>query len=271
MASFDLPALARRQGMRRDVTLRPIAPTQANAQELAALYMPIVRAWEAAIPEIMAGYTPPTLDNLTTDAPADQQAAIDRAAEEVSRLIVAFGAGIERLAVRIERWHRAKWIAGVKAGTEVDLSTILTAQPVQESLEAWIARNVALVTDIGNQAKGRISDAVFRGYQQRTPSRELAREIRKATGMARARAIRVASDQNNKLSAALDMERQAEAGIEQYRWRHSGKAHPRPEHQARNGDVFKLGQPAGDTPGQAPFCGCRAQAYLAIMGEPESD
>jgi uncharacterized protein with gpF-like domain len=66
------------------------------------------------------------------------------------------------------------------------------------------------------------------------------------------------------------MERQAEAGIEKYKWRHSGKLHPRAEHRARDGNVYKLGEPAGDTPGMAPYCGCRAQAYLAIMDELEN-
>ncbi|WP_182849681.1 phage minor head protein [Pelagerythrobacter aerophilus] len=279
--------------------------------------MPIVRAWQENIDAIMAGHTVPTLDGTRftigvstkeitseasisaglshdlrseeitlSDAPADQQAAIDRTAEEVSRLIVAFGAGVERLAVSIEKWHRSKWIAGVKAGTEVDLSTVLTAQPVRETLEAWIARNVALVTDVSDQAKGRISDAVFRAYQNRTPTRELARELREAVGMARARSIRIAADQNTKLSGALDAERMAEAGVELWKWRHSGKRHPREQHRARNGRIYRLGSnkranadgtvmkggetiASGDAPSEPPWCGCRRQAYLAIMGEVE--
>jgi SPP1 gp7 family putative phage head morphogenesis protein len=158
-------------------------------------------------------------------------------------------------------------VAAIKAGTGVDLATVLTSQPVQETIEAFVNRNVALISNISDQAQARISDSVFRGYQQRTPPREVAKEVREATGMGRARSIRVAADQNVKLSAALDMERQAEAGIEQYKWRHSGKFHPRKEHRARDGKVYKLGEPAGDTPGQAPFCGCRAQAYLEIMDE----
>lgn len=283
MPAFDLPRLARAQGIRKSsVTIRPIEPTQAHAQELARLYMPIVRAWQANIEAIMAGYTVPTLDALTTDSPSDQQAAIDRAEAEVSRLILGFGAGVERWAVSIERWHRSKWIGGVKAATRVDLSTVLTAQPVQESLEAFIARNVALVTDISGQAKGRISDAVFRAYQNRTPTRELARELREAVGMARKRAVRVAADQGSKLSAALDQERMAESGIELWRWRHSGKRFPREDHKARNGRIYRLGSnkranpdgsimkggetiEAGDGPSEPPWCGCRRAAYLAIQ------
>jgi uncharacterized protein with gpF-like domain len=215
MPSLNLPALARASGLKRDITLRPIDPTQSHAQELAALYLVVVRVWQREAESILTAYNP---SPLATDAPSDHQAAIDRIESEVSRLVLDFGASVRSWALRIERWHRSRWTAAIKAGTGVDLSMILTALPVQETLEAFIARNVALVRDISDQARGRISDAVFRGYQQRTPVREVAKSIREATGMARKRAVRVAADQNMKLSAGLDRERQAEAGIEKFKW-----------------------------------------------------
>lgn len=268
--SFNLPALARRQGRRRNITLRPIAPTQAMATELARIILPAAAIWREAEQRILANYDPKPLarDGITLDSPDQAQSVIERAASEfLNRLVTEITPALRRWVVRAEQIHRARWVAAIKAGTDVDLSTILTSQPVQETIEAFVNRNVALIRNISEQAQARISDSVFRGYQQRTPPRELAKEVREASDMGRARSIRVAADQNAKLSAALDMERQAEAGIEQYRWRHSGKRHPREEHRARDGKVYKLGEPAGDTPGQKPFCGCRAQAYLAIMDE----
>jgi SPP1 gp7 family putative phage head morphogenesis protein len=268
--AIDLPSLARRQGRRRNVTLRPIAPTQAMATELARIMAPAWQVWREAEERILAGYDPAPLakDGLTIDSPDAVRTAISIAASDfLSRLVTEITPALGRWVVRSEQIHRARWMAAIKAGTGVDLETVLTSQPVQETIEAFVNRNVALISNISDQAQARISDSVFRGYQQRTPPRELAKEVREATGMGRARSIRIAADQTVKLSAALDMERQAEAGIEQYKWRHSGKLHPRAEHRARDGNVYKLGEPAGDTPGQAPFCGCRAQAYLAIMDE----
>lgn len=284
MAALDLPALARGAGLKRPVTLRPIEPTQSHAQELAALYLAVVRVWQREAGNILAGYSPTP---LATDAPSDHQAAIDRVEAEVSRLILAFGVGVRSYATRIERWHRSRWIAAIKAGTGIDLSTVLTSQPVQESIEAFLARNTALVRDISDQARGRIADAVFRGYQQRTPVREVAKSIREATGMARDRAVRVAADQNNKISSALDQERMAESGISLWRFRHSGKRNPRDEHLARNGEIYQLGTgkqvnpngspmkggstiPSGRGPGELPWCGCRRAAYLPIMAELEN-
>lgn len=168
----------------------------------------------------------------------------------------------------------------MKAGTGVDLSTVLTAQPVQETVEAWLARNAALVRDISTQAQGRISDAVFRGYQQRLPIRDVAKEINEAVGLGRKRAVRVAADQSSKFSAALDQERQAEAGIEKFRWRHSGKIHPRSRHKQRDQHLFYLASgksaddkssaiPADDRAGMAPWCGCREMAYIELLEEIE--
>lgn len=268
---INLRATARQQGLRRNVTLRPIVPTQAMASSLAAITTVVATIWRENVDTILAGYDPaplPTGDTLTLDTPDQVQSAIDAVhASFLTRLITEITPALRRWTLSAERWHRGKWAAAVKAGTGVDLSAVLTVMGTEDTLAAFINRNVALVRNVSEQAQGRISDAVWRGWDARTPVREVAKEIREAADLGRKRALRIAADQNNKLSAALDMERQAEAGLTEYRWRHSGKRHPREEHKARDGQVYKLGQPAGDQPGMAPFCGCRAQAYVRIMDE----
>ncbi|KQX18406.1 MULTISPECIES: minor capsid protein [unclassified Sphingomonas] len=275
--AFNLPLIARGQGLRRAVTLRPIVPTQAMATDLAAVYAPAWQVWRDHSAAIMAAYDPTplamdgaplTMDATIHDSPDQAASEIESTARDfLSRLIVEITPALRRWAVRAEQIHREKWAAAIEAGTGVDLSTVLLAGETRETVEAFVARNVALVRNVSDQAQSRISDAVFRGYQNRTPAREVAKEVREATGMGRARAVRIAGDQNAKLSAALDLQRQAEAGLDQYRWRHSHKAHPRAVHKARDGKLFKLGEPAGDTPGQAPFCGCRAQAWIPLLDE----
>lgn len=275
---IDLPSLARQKGKRRDITLRPINPTQAQAQSLAAILVQVTDAWKAAIPRILASYDPsPLADALMTDSTSDMRQAIDATETEVSRLVVFLTARLRDWAVQIEKWHRGKWAGAALTATGVDLSTVLTAGPVQETLGAWLDRNVALVKDVSAQTQGRIADSVFRGYQQRLPIRDVAREMNEATGLGRKRAIRIASDQTSKISAALDEERMAEAGIEWFKWRHSGKLHPRPEHKARDGKIYDLktgkerdgdgSVSADDRPGMKPYCGCRAQAWLPMMDE----
>lgn len=274
---YNLAAMARAKGIRRDITVRPVEPARGPAGDLARLYLAVLKAWS---PEaILRGYT----GGLTTDAPSDQTSAIEEAGNLVTRLIAEFTTGLRGWIVRAEQLHRSRWAAAVKSSTDIDLSMVLTGYEVQETLDVFLDRNVALVRNVSDQARGRIADAVFKGYQERRPAREVAKEIREATGLARDRSLRIASDQNSKLSAALDRERQAEAGIDLFRWRHSGKLHPRQPHLHRNGNIYDrvsgkqvnadgskmAGETVarGDFPGEQPYCGCRAQAYLTIMGD----
>lgn len=276
---FDLPAMVKRRGRRRDITLRPIIPTASQATDLATIYAPALRVWSENIDRILAGYDPqplPTADALTLDTADQVQAAIGAVASEfLTILTTRIMPALRNWVVRAERVHRSKWSAAIKAGVGVDLDMILTAQPVEEALSTWLARNTALVKNISDQAQSRISDAVFRGYQSRTPIREVAKEIRDAVGMGRDRAIRVAADQVSKLSGALDTERMAEAGLEFAKWRSSHKLHFRPEHAARDGKVYDIRSgkergggetiPADDRPSMRPFCGCRFQAWIPLL------
>lgn len=287
MPSIDLPALVRASGIRRQsVTFRPITPTTAQATELAAIYAPAWRIWAESIDRILAGYDPaPLTDGLIRDDAGAMQTAIDATASEfATRLVATITPALRRWAVSVERWHRGRFTASIKAGVGIDLSTVLTAGEVGETLEVWLARNVALVQNISDQAQSRISDAVFRGYQNRTPVREVAKELREAAGLGRKRARRVAADQASKLSSALNDERMADVGLDLWKYRHGGKAHPRAHHLARNGRIYTLrgskqvnpdGSPMaggdviepGDNPGQPPWCSCLKQGYISLMAD----
>jgi SPP1 gp7 family putative phage head morphogenesis protein len=152
----------------------------------------------------------------------------------------------------------------VLTATGVQLDTVMTQGDVAEPIQAFVQRNVALVRSVSDEARGRISDIVFRGFQSRTPIAEVARDLREAADLGRARAIRIAADQSQKLSAALDTERMIQAGIEKWEWLHSGKLHYRPEHLARNHKVYSWDDPPPDTPGELPFCGCRKMGVLDL-------
>lgn len=286
---FDLTEMARAKGIRRNLTLRPIEPTRANAQDLASLYLAVLKAWDANT--VLRGYSGITTDALfldavsvLNDAPSDQASAIAGAERDATRLILEFTNGLRDWILRVERWHRAKWTAAVESSTTINLSSILTTTEVTETMETFLERNVALVRNVSDQARGRISDAVFRGYQERRPAREVAKDISEATGLARKRSLGIASDQNSKISAALDRTRRDEAGLSLFRYRHSGKLHARPWHKVRDGKIYDSatgkqveadGSPksggdviaADDRPGMPPWCGCREQAYLPLMAE----
>lgn len=267
---LNLRSLLRARGVRRKaVTLRPIRPAAALSSDLAAIYLQVVRAWEAALPRIEAAYAR-TLAQITTDSPADIQREIDAADAGLQRLLIALTPRLRDWAVRTEVWHRGRFSGAMLSATGIDLGTILSPADTARTVEAALAWNTDLIRNVSDQTKQRVASAVFQGVQQRRPARDVARQLREAVGMARQRSLLIASDQSAKLTAQLDQARQEAAGFDRYIWRHSGKRHPRESHVARDGKVFEWAKPPADGhPGAAIRCGCRAQAYLDLFEDEE--
>lgn len=269
MASIPLAQMVRRtkRTRRTEITFRPIIAPGTLASDLyAEAYAPVIAAWTGATEEITAAYRQ-ALATLTQDSPEQVTARIGVAELTAGRILLEIRLRLERWALKVERWQRGKWRANVLSATGVDLGTMLGAADVRAPLGAVIERNVALVKSVSDQARDRISDAVFRGLTQRKPAAEVAKDIRAATGMARRRALNIAADQTVKITSALNDERRRQAGIDTWEWLHSGKAHPRPEHEARNGKRYSDDDPPSDLPGELPFCGCTSRACLTLDSE----
>jgi SPP1 gp7 family putative phage head morphogenesis protein len=264
---IDLRAILRAQGRRRPLTLRPIQTTQAQAKALARIYAPIMQVWSVGVRERILPAYARSLATFTGDSPADIEVEIGVVDEEAVRATLDFRALFREWAQGLMLWHVNRIGQQLTYATNVDLTTQLGG--ASETIEDLLARNTALVRDVSDQARGRIADIVFRGLQQRTPIRDVAKEINDALGLGRARSLRIASDQTVKLSAALDRLRQEELSFTSFVWRHSGKVHYRPEHLARDGKVFSWGSDVAkeDPPGYAPFCGCKAIAHMDIDDE----
>lgn len=278
---YDLAQLARRQrpGLRRrSIILREIATPATMATDLyRAAYLPIVQAWTAALPRIEAEYER-TLSTMTQDSPADVQAEVDGAAEQISRLVLLLTPEVRTWALRVERFVRSKWRGAVLSATSVDLEMLIGPEDVRETLDNVIAWNTNLIADVSAQAKQRIGNAVFDGLRNRTAAREVAAKVREAVGMSRRRSVAIASDQLSKLTGALADERRREAGISAWEWVHSRKAHPRTDHVQRNGLIYSddpeqvggtingkpIGKPPEDRPSQLPWCGCRSRSVVVF-------
>lgn len=262
--TLNLAAIAPRRT--RPITLANIEPTKAQTDDLALIYRRMLTAWSAGIPRIVAEYEA-TIAQLQRDSAASTGSAIDSIAAEIQRLVILLTPDLRRWALRVEAVHRGKWVRSVLSAVDVDLNTVLTAGDVEDTIEAVLNWNVALIRDVSAELQRKISNAVFSGFQRRAAARDIAKEIREATGMARARSIKIAADQTVKLGSRLNRARREQAGIGHYKFRHSGKLHYRPSHKARDGQVFKNDDPripAGDRAGEPPFCGCTEQAYLTF-------
>lgn len=251
----DLPAIVQANGTKRDIRLQPIKPTATLSGELNRILVKPVTIWREQSKAIIAEYDA-TISETDTSNVSSVQHRIEHAAILAASIITAARISISHYAFRVETWQRARWINTVRAATTLDISHIVQSAQVIGELQTSVARNVALIKDISDQTQSRVSDAVFRGIQQRTPTAEVAREIAKIMKVSDKRANLIAKDQLAKLLSTLQRVRMQQMGIDQYIWQHSGKVHFRPVHKIRNGLIYTLGDPKGDEPGMAPYCGC---------------
>lgn len=261
-------AQSKQRPRKRTFALRPVIMPGTLASDLyASAYAPVIAAWTEAVPAIMAEYQrslAQVTDGATTDGAAELSGVATSVENGITGLVVTLRLRLERWAARLEAMHRAKWVSAVKTGTGLDISAMVGAGDARAPLGTVIERNVALVKSVSEQSRAKITEAVFRGLQQRRSAADVGREIREAVAMSRRRALNIASDQTTKAAAALQEERRREAGITTWEWVHSGKVHYRPEHLARNGKRYSDDDPPPDLPSELPFCGCTSRAVLSL-------
>jgi SPP1 gp7 family putative phage head morphogenesis protein len=245
----------------KSITLREIVPTKAQSDDLAAIYLAIVRHWRDVGANVLAVYDPPA---ITTDSPPEIESALAQGQRTADALIIALSARTSSWIDRLALWHTRRWGANVLSGTGVSIDAWLTNAAIADDMAASLAWNTGLIRNVSDQARDRISNAVWAGYRARTPRRDIARAINEAVGLGRDRARRIAVDQTTKLAGAMDRSRMLEAGLNDWLWRHSGKAHPRQDHVARNGKRYTWQNPPADIPGELPFCGCKAQGVVDL-------
>lgn len=264
---FSLATLTRqaKNPRRSRIPMRAIKPPRTLAQELFAVTRAVPDAWTASEPQIVAAYER-ALSAIMHDSAEGLGDTIEGLSAALNALILRLTPRLRDWTIRVERWHRQRWTANVLSATAVDLTTMLSPIDVQQTVAAALEWNAALVADVSAEVRRRISSAVFSGLQERKAARDVAREIREATGMARDRSLRIAADQSVKLAARLDQARQEQAGIATFLWQWSHKKHGREEHIARDGQEFPWsgdGAPS-ELPGVLPFCGCVAAPVLSL-------
>lgn len=278
MLRFNLRSIVRRTKPRlsrvnKAVVLRENSPPSVLTVNLGRIYLRIIRRWwEGARDHLLPAYR----------AALEREAAIARRPglvmddEGLAGVIAALGQEADRLvleltpelrdwALVLESWQRERWAASL-VPSGVDLKTLIGPEDVATTMETVVQQNVSLVRNMSDTLRRRIEQVVFQGFQQRLPARTIARQLSEATGIERKRALLIAADQTQKLSAQLDTERMKQAGLDEFEWVHSGKLHFRPWHRERHGKRFKLEgdiKPE-DMPGVPPYCGCHKRAVLTL-------
>jgi len=143
---------------------------------------------------------------------------------------------------------------------------------VNDVLQATVQENVALIRSIAQQHLTQVEGLVMRSVQHGRDLASLADGLENQLGVSKRRARLIARDQNNKATAVIQRVRQAEIGITEAQWLHSGGGkHPRPSHVKAGRDrvVYKIAEGWWDPainkyiwPGTEISCRCVAKPLV---------
>lgn len=138
--------------------------------------------------------------------------------------------------------------------------TLWDQQPeLRAAAQEWAALNVALIRGLDQRTQDRVAQAVAEAGEG-TSLRELRALLITALGKSRRQAELIARDQVGKLASDTARYQMEQAGVTSYIWRAVGDERTRPEHRARDGEVFEwVAPPPGGHPGEAPLCRCYAE------------
>jgi len=134
--------------------------------------------------------------------------------------------------------------------------------------QATIHANVGLIRSIPAEHLTAVEGIVMRGVQNGRDMHAISEALQHQFGVTKRRAAFIAHDQSNKATAAITRVRQAELGITEAIWLHSGgRRHPRPEHVAFSGKKYAIDKGAylegkWVWPGTAINCGCVCKSII---------
>lgn len=139
-------------------------------------------------------------------------------------------------------------------------------------LQATVAENVGLIRSIAQQHLSRVEGDVMRSVQTGRDLAQLTEDLQRNYGATRRRAELIARSQNNMATATITRVRQAELGITEAVWVHSGGGkEPRPSHVKAGRDQVRYDVRKGwydpDAeqyiwPGVLPNCRCVSRPVI---------
>lgn len=261
----------------------PAPAAQANAYR--AALRPLLRAARTVVEQLLAELEP-ALAARDDDVSASRLRALlgrfnvafrrlfsDRAlAARIVADLRARAGGIERLAgAALKAQLDALVRVNPKLLKDAVATTLTKAGEARSTTRAgWIDENVKLISSVGTRARREVEQLVRAAATKGTRVEVLARQLRERLDVAKSRADLIARDQTTKLASQVNEAQQRAIGVSRYVWRHSGvRSGARPEHLARDGQVFDWSKPPPDGhPGAAPNCRCTAEPVIEdVLGE----
>ncbi len=141
---------------------------------------------------------------------------------------------------------------------------IRSADPgVGALIDEFRARNVARIKSIAGKQLVEITEILNAAETPNLRVEVIRDQIRERFGVSKSRATLIARDQTLTLNSQIAKQRQTNLGIEEYIWTTSGDERVRPEHEEREGQVFRWDNPPVDGhPGEPISCRCTAFPVL---------
>lgn len=267
--SYSLPDIAT-----RDKPFRPILPNAVDEQAYLRLLTPVLQEWRNSAARSMNAYV---LAQATGELTGLDEEDRDTAALVAALLALINWSGFFE---RVETWHRGKWVASVAHATGVDAKwmtqapgvvvgsfaprsvTTASSGVVQAAKEAAsIARQVSTTSGITNavsqavasakslaaslseEARARNRQAIIGGLRRGAPATEVARDVNAGLVKSKKRAVGIAENELDNFLKAATKARMAEAGLDFGKWRHQPQRNPRLHHLARDGKLYRAGDP----------------------------
>lgn len=164
------------------------------------------------------------------------------------------------------------FVQGVKQATKADISALIGTTDTDSLVSNIVKRNVSLITDLSDQTRSKIEQAVINGQINGTSKAKLKKELNEILGKQAKRGDLIASDQMEKLSSELSTFRAKQGGLRYYRWRTQGDSRVRSKHQHLAGKVQDTNNPNSGDNGQMPRIPIRCRCWAEwLINKPNDD
>ena len=144
--------------LKKPVELREVEPTKAQSDDLARIYLQVVRLWRDAADTIMQGYE--SSPDFIRDTVDEVEAAIVATEARANALIVALSLDLDNWTRRFSSWNRKKFAQNVKTGTGVSVIEFMSNSAIQNEMKISLAWNIDLISNVSADMKRRIADIV---------------------------------------------------------------------------------------------------------------
>ena len=257
----------------KDIELPQIVERLSSEREYRRLMRSIIRdARQAIVDDVLPTYALSISDGaMITDGfftTASDLVASLKEKMRVAALRVSLSASM--LINSEARSLDAKFVAGVKAKANADISAFVRPEDNSLLIRKIVERNTALITSLTDETVEKITQAVIDAQIKGLSKAQLKDELSKILGKQAKRADLIASDQMEKLAADIISDRAKQAGLNIYIWQSLMDGRERLYHNYLHGkrqDTSNINHgDHGLFPRQPIRCRCRAKWIIGGRG-----